>query len=46
VSKHTSCDDVDGGGVKRLVKVPGCRCLRRDVHVGAVLFGTNKAHKN
>jgi hypothetical protein len=46
VSKHTTCDDVDEGGVKRLVEVPGCRCLRRDVDVGAVLLGTNKARKN
>jgi hypothetical protein len=46
VSKHTTCDDVDEGGVKRLVKVPVCRCRHRDVDVGAVLFGTNKAHKN
>jgi hypothetical protein len=41
-----TCGDVDEGGVKRLVEVPGCRCLHRDVDVGAVLFGTNKAHKN
>jgi hypothetical protein len=46
VSKHTTCDDVDGGGVKRLVGVPGCRCRRRDVDVGAVLLGMNKARKN
>jgi hypothetical protein len=46
VSKHTTCDDVDGGGVKRLVEVPGCRCLRRDDDVGAVVFDTNKARKN
>jgi hypothetical protein len=46
VSKHTTCDDVDEDGVKRLVGVPGCRCRRRDVDVGAVLLGTNKARKN
>jgi hypothetical protein len=46
VSKHTTCDDVDGGGVKRLVGVPVRRCRRRDVDVGAVLHGTNKARKN
>jgi hypothetical protein len=46
VSKHTTCDDVDEGGVKRLVEVPGCRCRRRDVDVGAVLLGMNKARKN
>jgi hypothetical protein len=46
VSKHTTCGDVDEGGVKRLVGVPGCQCLHRDVDVGAVLFGTNKARKN
>jgi hypothetical protein len=46
VSKHTTCDDVDEGGVKRLVEVPGCRCRRRDVDVGAVLLGTNKACKD
>jgi hypothetical protein len=46
VSKHTTCDNVDEGGVKRLVEVPGCRCRRRDVDVGAVLLGTNKARKN
>jgi hypothetical protein len=46
VSKHTTCDDVDEGEVKRLVEVPGCRCLRHDVDVDAVLFGMNKACKN
>jgi hypothetical protein len=46
VSKHTTCGDVDEGGVKRLVGVPVQRCRRRDVDVGAVLFGTNKARKN
>jgi hypothetical protein len=46
VSKHTTCDDVDEDGVKRLVKVPRCRCCRRDVDVGAVLLGTNKERKN
>jgi hypothetical protein len=46
VSKHTTCGDVDEGGVKRLVEVPGCRCRHRDVDVDAVLFGTNKARKN
>jgi hypothetical protein len=46
VSKHTTCGDVDEGGVKRLVEVPVRRCLRRDVDVGAVLFGMNKARKN
>jgi hypothetical protein len=46
VSKHTTCGDVDEGGVKRLVGVSVCRCLRRDVDVGAVLLGTNKARKN
>jgi hypothetical protein len=46
VSKHTTCDDVDEDGVKRLVEVPGCRCRRRDVDVGAVLLGVNKARKN
>jgi hypothetical protein len=44
VSKHTTCGDVDEAGGKRLVEVPGCR--RRDVDVGAVLFGMNKARKN
>jgi hypothetical protein len=34
--------DVDEDGVKRLVKVPGCRCCCHDVDVGAVLLGTNK----
>jgi hypothetical protein len=46
VSKHTTCGDVDEGGVKRLVEVPGYRCLHRNVDVGAVLFGTNKVRKN
>jgi hypothetical protein len=46
VSKHTTCGDVDEGGVKRLVEVLVHRCLRRDVDVGAVLFGMNKARKN
>jgi hypothetical protein len=46
VSKHTTCDDVDEDGVKRLGEVPVRRCRRRDVDVGAVLLGTNKAHKN
>jgi hypothetical protein len=46
VLKHTTCDDVDGGGVKRLVRVLVRRCRRRDVDVGAVLLGTNKARKN
>jgi hypothetical protein len=46
VSKHTTCDDVDEDGVKRLGEVPVCRCHHRDVDVGAVLLGTNKAHKN
>jgi hypothetical protein len=46
VSKHTTCGDVDEDEVQRLVEVPGCRCRRRDVDVGAVLFGTNKARKN
>jgi hypothetical protein len=46
VSKHRTCDDVDEGELKRLVEVLGCRCLRCDVDVGAVLFGTNKARKN
>jgi hypothetical protein len=46
VSKHTTCGDVDEGGVERLVEVPGCRCLRRNVDVVAVVFGTNKARKN
>jgi hypothetical protein len=46
VSKHTTCSDVDEGGVERLVEVPVCRCRRRDVDVGAVLFGTNKARRN
>jgi hypothetical protein len=41
-----TCGDVDEGGVKRLVEVPGCRCLRRDDDVGAVVFGMNKARKN
>jgi hypothetical protein len=45
MSKHTTCGDVDEDEVKRLVKVPGCQCLRRDVDVGAVLLGTNKARK-
>jgi hypothetical protein len=45
VSKHTTCEDVDEDGVKRLVEVPGCRCLHRDGDVGAVLLGTNKARK-
>jgi hypothetical protein len=46
VSKHTTCDDVDEGGVKRLVGVPVRRCRRRDVDVSAVLLGTDKARKN
>jgi hypothetical protein len=46
VSKHTTCGDVDEGGVKRLVKVPVHRCRRRNVDVGAVLLGTNKVRKN
>jgi hypothetical protein len=46
VSKHTTCGNVEEGGVKRLVEVSGCRCLRRDDDVGTVVFGTNKAHKN
>jgi hypothetical protein len=46
VSKHTTCGDVDEGGVKRLVEVPGCQCLGRDDDVGMVVFGTNKARKN
>jgi hypothetical protein len=46
VSKHTTCDDVDENGVKRLVEVSVCRCRRRDVDVGTVLLGTNKARKN
>jgi hypothetical protein len=46
VSKHTTCNDVDEDGVKRLVEVLGCRCHHRDVDVGAVLLGTNKACKN
>jgi hypothetical protein len=46
VSKHRTCGDVNEDGVKRLVEVPGCQCLRRDFDVGAVLFGTNKARKN
>jgi hypothetical protein len=46
VSKHTTCSDVDEGGLERLVEVPGCRCLHRDVDVGAVLLGTNKVRKN
>jgi hypothetical protein len=41
-----SCGDVEEDGVKRLVEVPLCRCRRRDVDVGAVLLGTNKARKN
>jgi hypothetical protein len=45
VSKHTTCGDVDEDEVKRLVKVPGCRCLHRDVDVDAVLLGTNKARQ-
>jgi hypothetical protein len=46
VSKHTTCGDVDEGGVKRQVGGPVRRCRRRDVDVGAVLLGTNKARKN
>jgi hypothetical protein len=46
VSKHTTCDDVDEDGVKRLVGVLVCRCRRRDVDVGAVLLGMNKGRKN
>jgi hypothetical protein len=46
VSKHTTCGDVDVGGVKRLVGVLVRRCCRRDVDVGVVLVGTNKARKN
>jgi hypothetical protein len=42
VSKHTTYDAVDEDGVKRLVKVPGCRCRHHDVDVGAVLLGMNK----
>jgi hypothetical protein len=45
VSKHTTCGDVDEDGVKRLVGVPVRRCRRRNVDVGAVLHGTNKARK-
>jgi hypothetical protein len=41
-----TCGDVDEDGVKRLVKVLGYRCFRRDVDVGAVLLGMNKARKN
>jgi hypothetical protein len=41
-----TCDGVKDGEVKRLVEVPVCRCLHRDVDVGAVLFGMNKARKN
>jgi hypothetical protein len=41
-----TCGDVDEGGVKILVEVPVCQCRCRDVDVGAVLFGKNKAHKN
>jgi hypothetical protein len=44
--KHTTCGDVDGGGVKRLVGVPVHRGHRHDVDVGAVLLGTNKAREN
>jgi hypothetical protein len=46
VSKHTTCDDVDEGRVKRLVGVLVRRCRRRDVDVGAILLSTNKARKN
>jgi hypothetical protein len=46
VSKHTTCGDVDEGGVKRLVEVPVRRYRRRNVDVGVVLLGTNKARKN
>jgi hypothetical protein len=46
VSKHTTCGDVDDIGVKRLGGVPVCQCRHRDVDVGAVLLGMNKAHKN
>jgi hypothetical protein len=46
VSKHITCGDVDEGGVKRLGRVPVYRCRRRDVDVGAVLLGMNKARKN
>jgi hypothetical protein len=41
-----TCGDVDEGGVKRVVKVLGCRCLRCDDDVGAVVSGTNKARQN
>jgi hypothetical protein len=41
-----TCGNLDKGGVKRLVEVPGCRCRCRDVDVGAVLLGTSKARKN
>jgi hypothetical protein len=45
VSKHTTCGDVDEGGVKRLLEVPGCRCLRRDVDVGAVILARTRHAK-
>jgi hypothetical protein len=45
-AKHTTCDDVNEDGVKRLVGIPGCRCLHRDVDVGAVLYDTTKTRKN
>jgi hypothetical protein len=41
-----TCGDVDEDGVKRLVEVPVRRCRYRDVDVGAVFLGTNKARKN
>jgi hypothetical protein len=46
VSKHTTCDDVDEDGIKRLVEVPVHRCRRRVVDVSAVLLSMNKACKN
>jgi hypothetical protein len=46
VSKHTTSGDVDDSGFKRLGGVPVCRCHHRDVDVGAVLLGMNKARKN
>jgi hypothetical protein len=45
VSKHTTCGDVDGGGVKRLVGVLVCRCRHRDVDVGAVVLAQTRHAK-
>jgi hypothetical protein len=45
VSKHTTCGDVNEDGVKRLVGFLGCRCLCRDVDVGAVVLAQTRHAK-